>query len=188
MRRVIPVLAVVLLVAAVWFFWPDATDSPTTTTPETSGSTTTTTTSAGPTTTDASPTTTDTSHVVETVEEAEAILRAHYTRWFRGIYAQDEDEIRRTVVSEAQVAAAIEQFGVMQFTAPPSEDGLEITDVEILRSDEDCLAVWAGLAATFKEGSTSGIVIFRRLDGEWRFLSSWTFREDLWEADCEGSL
>ncbi len=191
MRRVIPVLAVVLLVAAVWFFWPDATDSPTTTTPETSGSTTTTTTSAGPTTTDASPTTTDTSHVVETVEEAEAILQELWFGWFEGIYNQDEERIREVVVLEETVETAKESFGVMTFSRAPSLELVSLGESDLLRSESECIAIWSRLdVSRFRQGAegSSGVYVLRFHDSAWRLLSVWPLIDDLWEGDCAASL
>jgi hypothetical protein len=155
-RRVIAVLIAVGLAAGVYLAWPrdgdDSDDgvtlSSTTTTAVTVS--TTTTTLAGTTTTTGA-----TSHVVTTVEEAEEILREHYT---------------------------------MEFSEPPSAEGLTLVDVEILRSDEGCIAVWSRISATFRPGSSEGVAIFRWIEESWKVLSTWTSRGDLWEADCESVL
>lgn len=188
MRRVIPVLAVVLLVAAVWFFWPDDADSPTTTTPEASGSTSTTS-PPDPTTTGVTPTTTDGSHVVETVGEAEAILRELWFGWFEGIYNQDEDRIREVVASELMLTTAQAAFGAA-FVEEPTAEAIRL-DLELLHSDEECLVTWGELDVTpFRgpEAIASSVQVLRWVEGSWRFFTSWANRNDLWEADCDAQL
>ncbi len=152
------------------------------------------TTSTGPeattTTTVAATTTTSDSHVVETVEEAEAILRELWFGWFEGIYNQDEDRIREVVATEEQVAEGKAAFGA-GFTAPPSLEGIVLTDLEILRSDDKCLVVWAKLDVTAFRGPgmvTDGVTVLRYHDGQWLFLSEWKYRGDLWAQDCESIL
>lgn len=199
MRTAILTLVVVGLLAAVWLLWPDASEdeSPATAAPTASTTDTTepeasitTTSSAVSTTSSAASTTTSVpeTHVVETVEEAEEILRDHYSRWFAGIYEEDEDLIRSTVVLDSQVEAAVSQFGIMDFSQPPTVEGLSVADIEVLRSDRECLALWSTVSASFREGSSTGVLVFRKVNGEWKFLSSWQVREDLWEADCESQL
>ena len=188
-RRVIAVLIAVGLAAGVYLAWPrdgdDSDDGVTlssTTTTAVTVSTTTTTLAGTTTTTGAA------SHVVTTVEEAEEILREHYTLWFTGIYEEDEALIRSTVILDELVDAARSQFGVMEFSEPPSAEGLTLVDVEILRSDEGCIAVWSRISATFRPGSSEGVAIFRWIEASWKVLSTWTSRGDLWEADCESVL
>ncbi|MCI0677656.1 MAG: hypothetical protein L0Z63_01240 [Actinobacteria bacterium] len=187
-RTVVAVLIVVGLAIGVWLLWPTETTPPGTTV------------LAGPTTTTLDPTTSATvvvgttgesGHVVDTVEEAEAILRELWFGWFEGIYNQDEDRIREVVATEEQVATAKEQFEVMEFIAPPTPEALVFTEVEILRSDEECLAVWAVINAhaTLGPGADrAGVEIVRWRDGSWVRLSSWIYRGDLWESDCESLL
>jgi hypothetical protein len=188
MRRVIAALIVVGLAVGVLVLWPrpvaeENVDSEALGSATTTSDVVTTTTTTGTTST-----TGEESHVVETVEEAEEILREHYLRWFLGIYSEDESLIRSTAILESQVEAAKSQFGIMEFDAQPTSEGLQFSGTEILRSDEDCLAVWAEISATFRPGNTQGVVVFRRIGTEWRMLSSWPLRGDLWEADCESLL
>jgi hypothetical protein len=180
-------LAIALLL--LWWFRPVEDTPPvteaapaTTTTTTTTLATTTTTLSTTTTTTDAG------SHVVETVEEAEEILAFHYYRWFTGIHDEDEELIRSLVILDSQAEAAVNQFGSMEFTGAPSLDGFEFVDTEILQSDAGCLAIWSLSSADFRPGSSEGVTIFRWHDSQWKFLSSWRFREDLWEADCDSLL
>jgi hypothetical protein len=127
-------------------------------------------------------------HVVATVEEAEEILRSLWFGWFEGIYNQDEGRIREVVGTQAMLDAARAQFGVMEFSMPPTGEAVAASGVEILRSDPECLATWASVSATFRPGSTQGVQVMRSKDSHWVFVGSWTQAEDLWEADCEGQL
>ena len=113
MRRVIAALVVVGLAIAVLLLWPRSDpDDPDDTLAAPSSTTSTTTPSSTVTTEPGSTSTTsDGSHVVETVEEAEAILRELWFGWFEGIYNQDEDRIREVVVLEQTVDTARQAFG-----------------------------------------------------------------------------
>jgi len=183
---VIAALIVVGLAVGVVLLWPRSTaDDP----PGAEASTTittalTTTTALGTTTS-----TIDDSHVVETVEEAEEILRELWFGWFEGIYNQDEERIREVVATEQMLNAATAAFGA-DFARAPSPDGIEL-DVEILHSNDQCLATWSTLDVTeFRgpEATTEAVHVFRFVEGTWRFATSWTQKEDLWEADCEVEL
>lgn len=192
MRRVIAALVVVGLAVAVVILWPRSTadESPSTLAGPTT--TTVTSTSVPPATTTEPPpqstTTTTGSHVVETVEEAESILRELWFGWFEGIYNQDEERIREVVVLEETVETAKESFGVDFARAPQPED-ISFENTEILRSDEECLAVWAVMTLDgFRQGTTDGVYVLRRVDDGWSRLSTWIERDDLWEADCESTL
>jgi hypothetical protein len=128
-------------------------------------------------------------HVVETVEEAEAILRELWFGWFEGIYNQDEDRIREVVGNPDQVDAAVEQFGVMEFEAVPTRGAILFDDTEILLSTESCLGVWTDVDATSLVGERNdGVHVFIKSRGEWLFISQWANREDLWERDCQSQL
>jgi hypothetical protein len=190
MRRVIAALVVVGLAVAVIVFWPrDDSDDP----PDTGAVGSTTTIPPATTTTSAGSDTTTTSALqireVETVEQAEAILRELWFGWFEGIYNQDEDRIREVVGNQSQIELAVDQFGVMQFTAAPSREAIDISDVELLRSDGTCLAMWATVNVPFIDGGRNdGVHVFLPFDGSWLFISQWDMREDLWEDDCESRL
>ena len=193
MRRVISVLVVVGLALAVVLLWANRGGDPTPGTDAQATSTTsqpTTTTVPAETTTPADTTTSSPTEVevVETVEQAEAILATHYFIWFDGIYREDLDRIRQIVILDSQVEAAEAQFGQMEFTAQPKVDAIQFLGTELLRSDSECLAIWSEISAGFRPGSSSGVVIFRWVDSQWKFLSSWQSPDDLWEEDCESSL
>lgn len=191
MRGVIAALVVVGLAIGVFLLWPrsepnetDDTIAAATTTTSTSIAETTTTTDAPVTSTTAD----DGSHVVETVEEAEEILRGLWFGWFEGIYNQDEERIREVVVLEETVETARENFGI-EFDRQPQPEDISLTNSEILRSDEECLAVWTTLELSgFSDGSSDGVEIVRWTGSGWKSLSTWTDPNDLWEADCESSL
>ncbi|MFQ5523113.1 MAG: hypothetical protein ACE5F5_06000, partial [Acidimicrobiia bacterium] len=122
LRRAAAALLLVGLAAGVWMLWPrgDPGGQVATTLPAAVAPSTTTTLAATTTTAVGTTTTTIESHVVETVEEAEAILRELWFGWFEGIYNQDEDRIREVVATEEQVEDARAQFDVMTFTEPPT--------------------------------------------------------------------
>jgi hypothetical protein len=144
------------------------------------------------TTTTASPTIASTapSHVVATAEEAEEILRNLWFGWFEGIYNQDEARIREVVGTQAMLDAAVAQFGVMEFVAPPTPDAIAFQASEILHSSTTCLAVWSQSDASFLTPGAprEGVDVLRSVDGSWLLTSTWAYREDLWEADCETPL
>lgn len=190
MRRVIAALVVVGLAVGVVLLWPRATTEETPTTlagPTTTASTSTTTPSTSTTTTvpDSTTTTITDSHVVETVEEAETILRELWFGWFEGIYNEDEDRIREVVGNPEEVESAVNQFGAMDFTTEPTADGLHFGETEILRSDNQCLAIWSEVSANFREGSLAGVHVFRWLSDRWLLVNTWPLRDDLWETDCD---
>jgi len=192
MRRVSAALVVVGLAIAVVVLWPRSDDG--NTAGEATTTTTTSTTAPDPTTTTSttvattSTTTVLDDHVVETVEEAEAIIASHYYRWFRGIYEEDAALIRSTVILEEQVDAAKAQFGQMEFASEPRPESFSFADTKILESNANCLAVWTIVSASFRAGSSQGVLVFRNVSSKWKFLSSWQSSADLWEADCQSSL
>jgi predicted RNase H-like HicB family nuclease len=190
MRRVIAALIVVGLTIAVILLWPSPTaEIP----PDTLAGPTTTTTTTSPPTTIIVPDTTTTStaegsQVVETVEEAEEILRELWFGWFEGIYHQDEDRIREVVGNPEQIQNAVDQFGVMEFEHMPTLSGISLDETEILRSDSECLALWSEVEATFRDGSLAGVHVFRPHSSDWLLINTWPLRDDLWEADCDVQL
>ena len=193
MRWVIAALVVVGLAVGVVLLWPTA---PADDSPTTLAAPTTTTSGPAPTTsaTTTAPTSTTTtatadSHVVETVEEAETILRELWFGWFQGIYNEDEERIREVVATEQMLNAALNAFGT-QFESAPAADQIEI-DIEILKADEECLVTWGLLDITAFRGpdaATRNVQVLRRADGQWKFATSWLNPEDLWETDCESEL
>ncbi len=187
-------LIVVALAVGVWVLWPRGDTSSTTTTTSVQAAPTTTT--AVPTTTSSDATTATTgvvgsSDVIETVEEAEEVLRDFWFGWFEGIYNQDEDRIKEVVASQNQLDAAIAAFDVATFTSEPAPEAIVLSDIEILRADRSCTAVWAILDVSGFRGSgaeTKGVHILRWSDGKWKSVSTWVHKNDIWEGDCEGQL
>jgi hypothetical protein len=183
-------LIVVGLAVGVWALWPDDDPDPSTTTTPTAIETTATVSETTTSTTAPATTSTAPSHVVATVEEAEEILRTLWFGWFEGIYNQDQTRIREVVGTQAMLDAAVESFGA-PFTTPPTLEGVVLTDSELLRSDEDCLVLWSTIdVSAFRgEGSESQMVtVTRWVSDAWRLATTWTHKEDLWEADCESEL
>jgi len=182
-------LIVVGLAVGVWALWPRDDPGVTTTTVDNTSSTTST---SNPTTTTDATTTSSGAEgdpdIIETAEEAEEILRNLWFGWFEGIYNQDEDRIKEVVASQSQLDAAIAQFGVMEFTEPPSREGLSFTDTEILRSDETCLAIWSEVTISeFTAADFDGVHVFRLDSGTWKLTSIWN-RGDLWEQECDAQV
>lgn len=180
-RVAVAVAVVIALAAGVWILWPDDESGSTTTQPVAATSTT----DIRPTTVPSTTTTTDADHIVDTVEEAEEILRDFWLAWFQAIYNQDVHRLRSLVVADEIVETAREQFGVISFVEEPSRERIRLIDVEILQSDERCLAVWATLDATAVTGGrTDGVQVFRWMNDSWRYTSLWAYRNDLWRDDC----
>ncbi len=191
-RRLVAGLIVVGLAVGIWALWPREDSDTTPTTPPVAVETTTTTTTLVTSTTVAGTTTTseDGSHVVSTVEEAESILRELWFGWFEGIYNQDEERIKEVVGTQAMLDQARTSFGA-EFTGVPMEEEITLTAMELLRADEQCLAVWATIdVSAFRgEGAVSDNVVVVRRDGSaWKLATTWTNRNDLWEADCDSQL
>lgn len=190
-KQAIAGLVVVGLAIGVWALWPRAGPAQSTTTTVLAGGTTiaipetTSTTMASITTT----TLATGNHVVETVEEAEEILRELWFGWFEGIYNQDEDRIREVVATEHQIALATRQFGEMPFAAPPGEGDLAYAETQILRSDEECLVVWTSTSISgFTQASTQDVHVLRWVGDAWGLFSLWAFKGDLWDGDCDARL
>ena len=188
--KVIAVLIAVGLAIGVWWLWPRGESADPVATTVLAAEPTTTATDVFTSTTPTSTTLAHSeSHVVETVEEAEEILRELWFGWFEGIYNQDEDRIREVVATEESVEEALSQFGQVEFDRPPEADDITFGSTELLRTDEDCLAVWTEMALRgFREGDSVNVHILRWHDERWMSLSVWKHREDLWEAECDSLL
>lgn len=184
-RLAVAVAVVIALAVGVWMLWPGEERGATTSEPLAASTTT-----SSPTTTEPAPTTTEDDHIVDTVEEAEEILRDIWFAWFEGIYNQDEDRIRTVVITEEMIEAARTQFTTMSFDQPPMSSGVVFDELRVLRSDSDCLALWSDSHVSFIEADPhrAGVDILRWDDGRWRLLSSWRYEADLWNSDCEAPL
>lgn len=186
--RLMAGLVVVGLAIGVWALWPrgEPDQSPTTTV---SAVGTTSTTVAHRTTSSA---TSSESHVVTTVEEAEGILRQLWLGWFEGIYNQDEERIKEVVGSQTALDSARTAFGSLGFVAVPTVAGVIFEEIEVLSSSEDCLVIWSRSDALFLEnlegGLRDGVDVLRWSVDTWVMISSWQYKDDLWEADCESVL
>lgn len=189
MRRIVGVLIAIALGIGVFVLWPRSTDDAPPNTEASGTSTTTTTTEATTTsTTDGTTTTTEESHVVETVEEAETILRELWFGWFEGIYNQDEERIREVVATQHQFELALDQFSSMSFDDEPSPNDISYAETQILQATEDCTVIFTRATFTdFTQATTSDVHVLRWLD-DWKIFSLWAFPDDLWEGDCEAEL
>jgi hypothetical protein len=193
MRRAISVLVVVGLTLAVVLLWANrgGDSSPGT---QAQASTTTlppATTSLPPDTTTLATTTTTSPteiEIVETVEQAEAILRELWFGWFEGIYNEDEDRIREVVATEHQFQLGVDQFGSMSFETAPASKDITYSDTEVLLATDSCTVIWTtGTFSGFADAKTSDVHVLRWNDG-WKFFGLWGSPDDLWEADCSAQL
>ena len=191
-KRLLAGLIVVALAVGVWVLWPrqDSDAAPTTSAvavDTTLGSTTAT---VITTTTSLPPTSTSGSHVVETVEEAEEILRELWFGWFEGIYNQDQDRIREVVASQAFLDAGLSAFQTLEFLSEPTRTGIHFEDVELLDKSTQCTAVWVSASVDFLGDTTvnQSVDVLRWTGQEWSLFSTWRHRDDLWETDCEALL
>lgn len=184
-------LIVIGLAIGVWLLWPGNDGVPVTSTlptetTESSSSEPAITTTAPP---PGSTTVSDTVEIIDTIEEAEELLRNLWFGWFEGIYLEDEERIKEVVASQNQLDAAVAAFGTIVFENSPTPTGISITDTEVLHSEDGCAVIWGVVEASgFTSVQFSGVHVFRKIDGLWMFVSLWEHRGDLWEADCRASF
>ena len=77
----------------------------------------------------------------------------------------------------------------MEFVREPRHGDISFSSSELLRADDECLAIWTVMELSgFREGEAQNVHVIRWTDGGWRLLSSWMYREDLWESDCDSQL
>ena len=186
-RRLVAGLIAVGLAIGVWALWPRGEPDPSPTTTVNAVASTTTTMVANQTTTS----TTAKSHVVTTVEEAEAVLRQLWFGWFEGIYNQDEERIREVVTTQGLLDDARRAFGTLALVKAPEARDITFASVEILLSDETCLVIWTSTDLSAIRGPDTlrdGVDVLRWTDDGWRLASAWALRNDLWEADCGAIL
>lgn len=195
-RRLIAGLIVVGLAIGVWLLWPKSEPgTDTTTTALGVGSTTT----SGPTTvpeTSPDSTTTGTTLAVQnrdvdTVEEAEAILREVIASRYNAIFAKDIDLLIAAVASQTALESGIEAFDLVDFVTEPTLETVVVSNGEILAKTDDCLVVWARVDVSdfvIDAEPSSAVSVLRFIEGRWRWMSLWRNRNDLWEADCESLL
>ena len=188
--RLLAGLIVIGLAIGVWLVWPEG-DTPATTTSTDLAVVSSTTTVPSSSTTSTSPSTTNTAgglEVIDTNEEAEQLLRQLWFGWFEGIYNQDEERIKEVVASQSQLDAARSAFGAMEFESQPTEAGIVLSEVEVLRADTTCTAIWGRISAEFRDGESEGVHTFRSSDSQWKYVNSWPLRGDLWAQDCDAQL
>src|SRR5690606_22342847 len=126
-RLAVAVAVVIALAVGVWMLWPGEERGATTSEPLAASPTT-----SSPTTTEPAPTTTEDDHIVDTVEEAEVILRDIWYAWFEGIYNQDGARVREVVITEEQARSATEAFGQLSFAGAPTANAFRFSGTEVL--------------------------------------------------------
>jgi hypothetical protein len=188
-RRLAAGLIVVGLAVGIWALWPRDDQDPSPTTTPTAAATTSTSIPTTSATAAATTTQTEPAQVVESVEEAEEILRNLWFGWFEGIYNQDEDRIREVVGTQSALDDARSQFGVMPFDREPRLGDIAASETRILHSTQGCLVLSTTLTLSgFRTGESSGVHVLRRAGDHWVSVSVWEFEDDLWEQDCQGEL
>lgn len=121
-------------------------------------------------------------------EEVRIILEDLYFRWFEAIYHEDEEAVMDVVATEVYLDSFRDAVTNLELARSPRRSEVVVRDVEVLRDDAKCLVTFSTLDLTAWRGkgvTTSGVDVLLRVDGDWRFGTSWTNRDDLWEGDCK---
>ena len=117
------------------------------------------------------------------------VIRSLYFGWLDAIFRDDPEALDEVVATDPFREAGVAAMETLRFAAPPTLEGIEPVEWEILLETASCMAVWTvvDLSASLGPGAeTRGVdVLWNDGDG-WRFASSWTHRDDLWATDCTG--
>ena len=117
------------------------------------------------------------------------VLRSLYFGWLDAIFRDDPGALDAVAATEPFRGAGLAAMETLEFAAPPTPEGIDVVEWEILLETASCMGVWAvvDLSASLGPGAeTRGVdVLWNDGDG-WRFASSWTHRDDLWATDCTG--
>lgn len=117
------------------------------------------------------------------------LIRSLYFGWLDAIHRRDPSALETVVATTPFREAGVAAMDSLDFVAPPTPDGIEVVEWEVLLETRSCMAVWTvvDLSSALGPGAeTSGVdVLWDDGDG-WRFASSWTHRDDLWDTDCTG--
>jgi len=119
----------------------------------------------------------------------ERILEDLEIAWYDAVYRQDESGLADIVATHLFYDAAVDAMEVAEFTAPPTDETIDLTVYDILLDREDCLVVHHRL-------DLSGIFIGTAPDdgvqtlwptesGGYRLVRLWSGPGDLWIEDCD---
>jgi len=141
---------------------------------------------APPSTSTTLPTTTTT---LDRTEEVRLILEDLYFRWFDAIYRKDPDALWEVVATQEGHADGVRAMETMKFFASPRSSDVKVSGVELLRDSRNCLVAYSTVDITAFRGEgavRTGVDVLWPADiAEWRFASAWTYKDDLWESDCD---
>ena len=75
----------------------------------------------------------------------------------------------------------------LQFSAPPTRDGIAVEVAEVLLDREDCLVTYSTTEFSFISGENvaEGVDVLWPRAEDWRFATAWVYPGDLWLADCD---
>ena len=113
------------------------------------------------------------------VEDPERILYAEqqiqraYFRWYDGIYRKDSETLRKAVTGRSSYEKGVAAMERMEFTAPPTLEGVEVQVLELYVDHADCLV------AAYEMDISS----FRHSDMIERITVLWSHPEHGWRRD-----
>lgn len=130
-----------------------------------------------------------TSTTVDRTEEVRLLLVDLYFGWFDAIYRKDADALWDVVATEDGHSAGVGAMETLTFLHPPSKDGTDVESLEILLDREDCLVVYTEVDFSEFRGPDIGVarveVLWPSEAHGWRFAAAWTYKDDLWQSDCD---
>jgi hypothetical protein len=116
-------------------------------------------------------------------------LKELWFGWFDAIYRKDPDALWEVVATTRNYEAGVAAMDTMEFTSPPTFQGVQIPSFEILLDRPDCLVVEQSLElSAFRGGNSSGStvsVLWPDTRYGFRFATDWQFSNDLWIQDCD---
>lgn len=139
-------------------------------------------------TTTAEPAFTTTISEEERRAEVEELLKDLWFGWFDAIYRKDPDALWHVVATTRNHEAGITAMETMEFTAPPTRDGVQVPELEILLDRHDCLVVENSVDMTSFRGLVGELTVSVLWPDDrygFRFATSWQFANDLWQQDCD---
>jgi hypothetical protein len=121
------------------------------------------------------------------VGDVEPVLAQLYAGWLAAIADRDPAALDDVVATAPFREAGVRAMDTMTVVGDPAPEAVDVVELEVLHTDDDCMAVWSVVDLSRLLGPdtrVSGVDVLW-LDGDrWRFASSWRFRDDLWLDDC----
>jgi hypothetical protein len=177
-----------MLVALLWLLLAGGDDEPQAVPSTTTAAPTSTTTSTA-TSTSTSTTTTTSLDPDARVAEVARILEDLEIAWYDAVYRKDESVLPDIVATQRFYDDAVNAMTIADFSAPPSDDTIDVTVYEILLDRDDCLVVYHQLdvsrVLTDAEPSDHVQILWPREGGGYRLVTRWSSPGDLWLQDCD---